>query len=54
MKIIQVIFAILGMMTPELRAEFTKFFDMWAAKAKQTNNPADDIVCALLRGILGV
>lgn len=54
MKVLQIIFAVLGMMTPQLRAEFAKFFDEWAAKAKQTPSPADDAIVMILRGLLGV
>jgi hypothetical protein len=54
MKVIQIILAVLSMMTPQLRAEFTKFFDEWSAKAKQTPSPADDAIVMILRGLLGV
>jgi len=54
MKVLQIIFAVLGMMTPQLRVEFTKFFDEWAAKAKETPSPADDAIVMILRGMLGV
>lgn len=54
MKWLQMILGIFGMLTPELRAEFKVFFDNWEAKAKETKNPADDVIVAVLRGLLGV
>lgn len=54
MKWLQIVFSVLGMMTPELRAEFKTFFDSWEAKAKTTPSPLDDWIVAVLRGLLGV
>jgi hypothetical protein len=54
MKWLQIVLGVFGMMTPQLRAEFKVFFDNWEAKAKTTTNPMDDVVVAVLRGLLGV